>query len=259
MPYIDFAGNTRELPAGETLVGSGPQAGWRLQNDGLAPRHFTLTVRPDGGTLVCPHSARTVVAVNGERLPLHPTPLEHGDVLLAGGATMVYLERLAEAPRRASAESAATGHLVNDAAGEAYPLDRPVVRIGRGAGSDVFVPHPSVSRAHAEVRAEAGGLVLHSFGSSGTRVNGHSARVTVLEEGDVIAVGATELRFTRGPLPEGARVLRDAGGRDAAVTDRGTTVVRAEDVAAGDAPRARAALVAALVAITAAAAWWLLR
>ncbi len=208
MPFIDFAGNTRELRTGDTLVGSGPRVRWRMQNHGLAPRHFTFTVGEDGVATVRPHSAHTVVAVNGQRAPLEPLRLSHGDVIAVGSATLRFLERLDadEAPPAPSAAGAA--FLVDEVNRVAYPLDRDVVRIGRGAGSDIHLRDLSVSRLHAKIRAEAGGLVMHSIGSAGTLVNGRRAAVTVLEEGDVIEVGGRTLRFTRAALPEGVTVER---------------------------------------------------
>ncbi len=264
MPYIDFAGNTRELTAGETLVGSGPQAGWRLQNDGLAPRHLTFVVDADGRTTVRPHSGNTVVTVDGERVPSHGRVLADGDVLCAGSASMTFLESIAATRGSRSSRVAASGapaHLVDEAAGVAYPLDRLVTRIGRGVTSDVFVPSLAVSREHAEVRAEAGGFVLHALGSAGTQVNGGRASVVVLEEGDVVALGGTELRYTRQALPPGIQVRR-AGDVDAAVASRATTMLRTSDIAAAARPTRPWLVVAALLgfaALTAAAALWLLR
>ncbi|MFL5579522.1 MAG: FHA domain-containing protein [Gemmatimonadaceae bacterium] len=262
MPFIDYAGNTRELPPGETLVGSGPQARWRLQNDGLAPRHFTLAVHAGGRVTVQPHSARTVVAINGERAPLGPTTLAHGDVLRAGRASLCYLEHLADAgPPPAARAGGPPAHLVDEAAGEAFPLDRPLVRIGRGAGSDVPVRDPAVSRTHAEVRAEAGELVLHPVGSTGTRVNERRTGVTVLEEGDVIEVGERRLRFTRAPLAPGLNVRRGAPAPADERSVRPTTSVRLVTLRGGRAPHPWwvVAALLGLAVFTAAFAWLLLQ
>jgi predicted component of type VI protein secretion system len=94
VPFLDHAGTLRELLPGDTLVGSGSQAGWRLQNDGLAARHFTVSVQPDSSATIRPHSAATIVLVNGVPAPLEPSALAHGDVVVAGDATFRFLARL---------------------------------------------------------------------------------------------------------------------------------------------------------------------
>ena len=48
MGFIEYRGEVRELTPGETVVGSGSQAGWRLQQADLAARHFAVTTGLDG-------------------------------------------------------------------------------------------------------------------------------------------------------------------------------------------------------------------
>ncbi|HKG93273.1 MAG TPA: FHA domain-containing protein, partial [Gemmatimonadaceae bacterium] len=84
MPFLEHEGNTRELTAGDTLVGSGSQADWRLQNVDLAARHFSVVVGSDGRVLLKPYSAQNVVVVNGRQVPLAGVSLADGDVIAAG-------------------------------------------------------------------------------------------------------------------------------------------------------------------------------
>jgi pSer/pThr/pTyr-binding forkhead associated (FHA) protein len=69
------------------------------------------------------------------------------------------------------------------------------VTVGRGPGSDISLPDPAVSRAHATVRLDGTTVVVEDLDSAnGTAVNGKtidSARR--LDSGDVIEVGGTRL------------------------------------------------------------------
>jgi pSer/pThr/pTyr-binding forkhead associated (FHA) protein len=80
--------------------------------------------------------------------------------------------------------------------GVRIPLDEAAATIGRLSDCTVPIPDPQVSRRHAEVRAEAEGYVLHDLGSlNGTTVNGQPVSQRLLEDGDVIGVGAATIRF----------------------------------------------------------------
>ncbi|HEY4012167.1 MAG TPA: FHA domain-containing protein [Polyangiaceae bacterium] len=67
------------------------------------------------------------------------------------------------------------------------------VVIGRGAGSDVRLPDPSVSHRHASVRAEGSDLLLTDEGSTngtfagGVRIAPHTSRI--VRSGDPVRVG----------------------------------------------------------------------
>jgi Protein of unknown function (DUF3662)/FHA domain len=80
--------------------------------------------------------------------------------------------------------------------GRRLPLDEKTATIGRLSDCTVPIPDPQVSRRHAEVRAEAEGYVVHDLGSlNGTIVNGQPVSQRLLEDGDVISVGAATIRF----------------------------------------------------------------
>jgi hypothetical protein len=74
--------------------------------------------------------------------------------------------------------------------------ERPVV-IGRLAECDVVLADPNVSRRHAEVRPAGMGFAVADLDSTnGTRVNGSIVgEPTVLNDGDVVTIGATRIRF----------------------------------------------------------------
>ena len=206
MPVLETNGTIRELNDGETVVGSGANATWRLPGADLAAKHFTLSISNDGTTSVRSCSTQTVVVVNGRQLGVRPLPLADGDTISAGSARFVFAreESTLKPPRDADVTPA---YLVDERARAAYPLARRSVSIGRDIGSTITVRDPQVSRFHADVRTEAGAYVLYSMGSAGTRVNGHGvAAPRVLEAGDRLEIGGTTLVFTRGPLPGGVKV-----------------------------------------------------
>ena len=211
MPYLDYDGDTRELKTGDLVVGSGNQAGWRLQNVDLAARHLVFSVGPDGATVVRPFNTAAMVTVNGRRVEI-PTPLADGDAIAAGSTEFLYVAD-AKMPRAKTPVRPTTAYLVVDADEVAYLLHRKALHLGRDAGSTVQVKDPEVSRYHADVRTEAGLHVLYSMGEIGTTVNG--VPVTgprVLDEGDRIRIGEMELRYTRSKPP--APVHITAGGED---------------------------------------------
>ena len=119
----------------------------------------------------------------------------------------------------------APAYLVYEFERRAYPLSDTGFAIGRDASNDIVIREPSVSRTHAEVRAEAGEYVLHTSGTTGTRLNG--AAVTTprqLKDGDRIEVGTAELTFRRAKLPLGVSIVDPAQPHDDDITSRRETI-----------------------------------
>ena len=122
--------------------------------------------------------------------------------------------------RNATEQEKATAYLVYEFERRAYPLSDAGFTIGRDSASDIVVREPAVSRSHAEVRAEGGEYVLHTSGTTGTRVNGELINTPrQLKDGDRIEVGTAELTFRRSKLPLGVSVV-----------DRGEPRQRFDDV-----------------------------
>ena len=72
---------------------------------------------------------------------------------------------------------------------------QPVV-MGRLPECEITLADPNVSRRHAEVRVADGRTVVVDLGSTnGTKVNGAGVKMRPLEDGDVITVGLTAIRF----------------------------------------------------------------
>jgi hypothetical protein len=106
--------------------------------------------------------------------------------------------------------SGAEAWLVDDRWGKAYPISEDTT-IGRGSASAIILRDPAVSRHHATVRRRGVEYVLDVATDAGTSLNGAAVTgETVLQEGDVIDIALTSLRFTqRAPTGEMFIVSRD--------------------------------------------------
>ncbi len=75
------------------------------------------------------------------------------------------------------------------AAGELYPLDKPLMTLGRRSGQDLSLPEATVSGAHAVIRWQSGSWVVEDVGSTNGTYADHSFErkktVTMLHGGEV--------------------------------------------------------------------------
>jgi hypothetical protein len=79
-----------------------------------------------------------------------------------------------------------------------YPLDKPLLVIGRSNDCDIQLPDPNVSRRHAEIRQDGDSFLLLDLGSTnGSELNGQRVKRGHLQPGDRILLGQTELVFTQ--------------------------------------------------------------
>ncbi len=82
-------------------------------------------------------------------------------------------------------------------AGKIYPLDKPVIGVGRVPPNEIVLDDDSVSRAHAEVAKVGAGYVVRDLGSAnGTTVNGQPIEEHPLKPGDSIRFGVIELTYS---------------------------------------------------------------
>jgi Protein of unknown function (DUF3662)/FHA domain len=80
--------------------------------------------------------------------------------------------------------------------GQRMALQDGTTVMGRLSECSVQLTDPKASRRHAELRPSDAGWVLVDLGSTnGTTVNGERIRERVLADGDVIGIGATQIRF----------------------------------------------------------------
>jgi len=81
-----------------------------------------------------------------------------------------------------------------------YPLERPVINIGRRLDNQLIIDDPHISRTHAQIRVRDGRFVVFDLGStSGTKVNGRRIKQHALHAGDVIALANTRLVYGEDP------------------------------------------------------------
>ena len=106
--------------------------------------------------------------------------------------------------------SGAEAWLVDDRWGKAYPLTEDTT-IGRGSANAIILRDPAVSRHHATVARRGLQYALTIASNAGTSINGAPATgEVVLQEGDLIEIALTSLRFTmRAPTGEMFIVSRD--------------------------------------------------
>jgi predicted component of type VI protein secretion system len=205
MAFLELDGTVQELGP-ETSIGSGSQATWRVASKDLAARHFTVRVNHEGVQVV-PASPQAIVILNGEPVPIQGAAVKSGDVISAGAAHFIYLKK--ETDKRPELPTPnALAYLVDAENRRAYPLNRRVVQIGREIGCNIVLKDTSVSRFHADIRAEGGQHVIYSMGSGGTKVGTHSVtHPRMLREGDEIRIGRSTFTFTRDKVPPGMKVV----------------------------------------------------
>ena len=106
--------------------------------------------------------------------------------------------------------SGAEAWLVDERWFKAYPLVQETT-IGRGSKCSIILRDPAVSRVHAVVSKHPSGYRVNPQGASGTKLNGNGIDAPVLlQEGDVLEIAFTSLRFTtKAPTGEMFVVSRD--------------------------------------------------
>ena len=79
---------------------------------------------------------------------------------------------------------------------QSFSLNKPKIFIGRAEENDVMIPVQTVSGQHATITIENGSFYLTDLGSTnGTFVNGSRVSKTILKSGDMIKLGAANLKF----------------------------------------------------------------
>jgi hypothetical protein len=81
-----------------------------------------------------------------------------------------------------------------------FPLDRPVVNIGRRLDNQLILDDPHVSRTHAQLRVRGSQFEIYDLGStSGTWVNDRLINKYRLQSGDVISIAGIEIIYMEDP------------------------------------------------------------
>ncbi|HEV8149087.1 MAG TPA: adenylate/guanylate cyclase domain-containing protein [Gemmatimonadales bacterium] len=125
--------------------------------------------------------------------------------------------------------------LVAEPSGAVYPLpEGRAIVVGRAPSCDIQLEHDTISRQHAELRAQSRGVALRDLGSSnGVRVNGERVTRAELVPGDRVEFG--ELAFQL----SAAVIARAVGPQQSNEDLPAGTLVRAIDVRTGGGALAR--------------------
>jgi hypothetical protein len=202
------------------------EEGLRVDPHGLqhAPDHYAIRGHPEtwGAMLgreprlqeLLAAGLRQVAESQDLRMPRPPQVNLEADPAVPPGAFQVVAWHSTHPLERTHAlrvvETQESAHLTPEGAyliiaGENhFPLQAPVVNLGRAAENQVVLTSPYVSRHHAQLRVRHGRYVLFDLGSKGgTIVNGRRVRQHVLRPGDVISMGGIELIYGEDPGPHG--------------------------------------------------------
>ena len=81
-----------------------------------------------------------------------------------------------------------------------FPLDKPVINIGRHSSNDLVLNDPHVSRHHTQLRVIKDHYVIFDVGSmAGLFLNGKRISQATLHAGDVIRIGSVNLIYNQEP------------------------------------------------------------
>lgn len=84
-------------------------------------------------------------------------------------------------------------------AGMSFPLTKQEILLGRGEDCDITLPDEMVSKTHARITIRPDAIIIDDLDSTnGTIVNGISIQSHILQEGDLVYLGSTEMVFHSG-------------------------------------------------------------
>jgi adenylate cyclase len=115
--------------------------------------------------------------------------------------------------------------LISTEGEQSYELKPGTLVVGRALTSDIPVFDPTISRRHAELVAEEGGVQVKDLGSSnGTFVNGAKIETARVLPGDVVTFGKVAFRLQEQTLSQ--QRMSDPAMAGAASKGGGATIVR---------------------------------
>ncbi len=207
-PAFDVAMNPQDLAlfpeSEEDLAAALADAAWQLARQSGSPLATKPVIRVVPDLTVRRHMVEIASRSAGEVLP---EPLQ---------ATQVVGQQ--DAGAFALAELQALEAFLIVQGRRHFPLDKPLITIGRRTDNDVVLDVSTVSRQHAQIRWRSGKFLLYDVSNRGrTSVNGVPVTEHVLRPGDVVALSDATLIYGEGPAAS-------------AVTDDGTkTRLRRQD------------------------------
>ena len=216
----------------------------------VAPDTYTLVMHPETAIqwrdqtflTVLLHSITTVAQEAGLQFTMSPTMTISTDEKIQPNDAQVVASNRIESMSETNATPLDTGSLGN---GEkipenaflivegvkVYPLNLPVVNIGRRLDNQLVIDDPRVSRNHAQLRAIKGRFVVFDLNSTGgTFVNGQRTSQSVLYPGDVISLAGVALIFGQDNPPPRTDT-KDTGELPNAAADRPTAILKEHSTA----------------------------
>jgi len=89
---------------------------------------------------------------------------------------------------------------------EIFPLNLPIVNIGRKSDNHLVIENPQVSRRHAQLRAISGHYHFFDLGSTGgSKVNNQDVKTAALLAGDVISLAGIPLIYGQDAAQSGSQ------------------------------------------------------
>ncbi len=179
-----------QLQSGKYTLGSSENADIRIEDKGLGEIHATITLDGTDCSVSIDNEAR-LISVNG-KLVKSSKEVREGDLLIAAQVHMKAMpseETVEEEDdNRTRVRMALPKFILRGVSGayfgKTYPL-RGATIIGRHSECHICVNADGISRKHAQIDAEAAGLVVTDLGSSnGTFVNGEKIERADLNVGD---------------------------------------------------------------------------
>jgi eukaryotic-like serine/threonine-protein kinase len=232
MPAADLIVETPGLPrrtikiaTHELSIGKGPENDLVIL-DPTVSQHHALVRRSPEGIYVVDLGSRNGVRLNGKRIGQEPVLVKNGDELKLGqtrlqfelesasrGTALVSSRDIAATVKSKSVRPTSVdegpGYLtlvLPTGEVQRFPFDRTEFTIGKGAGNDIVVEDPAVSRSHATLRWENGEWLVFDHGSkNGSFVNERRVSGSYpLRPGDVLLMGRTQLSIVTGPHQPGS-------------------------------------------------------
>lgn len=208
MPYLEFNGQKRTLGPGVLIIGSGREAGWRIEDRRMDRVHALVSLERDGRVLLTRGSDVAWVELNGHPIATAAAEIRPGDEVRIGDAVF----RLAAGVPHAPDEERGVAYL-REVRRERYYRLGDVTAIGRDLTCAVLILDPDISRTHAEVLRDGEAYQVHPRRGV-TLLNGHRLLApAVLAEGDELMVGQTLLRYTTVAPPGGVTAQARVGAQ----------------------------------------------
>lgn len=219
MPFLVIGAERVELRPGRVTLGGHGGDAIPLAALSELPAVAVISLGADSRATIRRLGRRVSVRVGGKWLGAKSRKLYDGAPILVGKNRLTYESTAGGAgsregvgpgaQARTELVSVVTDHgivarVVDVESGRIVPVPSRGLVIGRGHDSDLVLEGNDVSRRHATVSVAAGGFRVADASANGTLLNGKRlVGERPITHGDVLRIGARELRFELDPPPDG--------------------------------------------------------